>query len=392
MLLDWHNQDPVSQREIDRNNGAYDVQGNRNPFIDHPEWVAAIWDPTPDTEAPSVPQNLLAQSISDTTVTLSWDAATDNVGVTAYEIYQDGTLIGSIQTTSYTVSGLTADTSYDFCVKAKDSAGNVSACSSTLSITTAAPLIYLVDENFDNCPTMEFVAVNEASDKDWGCIDQYGENNSPAIQINGYEEDVPSKDWLITAQKINFDNYINEKLSVFLADAYGTTNLELLYSADYDGNGFPQNFTWTTVPNVNIPDPNGTSTTVETLITDADISAITGSVYIAFKYYSDGSPTRWTVDSFKISANDATVIDQYLSQKVKLYPNPLSKLNELKISLPDNTYAESFSLFDISGKQVYFTQVNDQNFSVQLNRIPGGIYLVQIQTNAGSVHKKLIIE
>ena len=45
VLLDWAAQDPVSQREIDRNNAVYNYQGNRNPFIDHPEWVNAIWDP-----------------------------------------------------------------------------------------------------------------------------------------------------------------------------------------------------------------------------------------------------------------------------------------------------------------------------------------------------------
>ncbi|MDR2972030.1 MAG: endonuclease [Bacteroidales bacterium] len=44
MFLEWHQQDPVSQKEIDRNNAIYAVQKNRNPFIDHPEWVAKIWD------------------------------------------------------------------------------------------------------------------------------------------------------------------------------------------------------------------------------------------------------------------------------------------------------------------------------------------------------------
>lgn len=43
MLMDWHSSDPVSQKEIDRNNNAQSFQGNRNPFIDHPEWVNAIW-------------------------------------------------------------------------------------------------------------------------------------------------------------------------------------------------------------------------------------------------------------------------------------------------------------------------------------------------------------
>jgi endonuclease I len=43
LLLKWHNQDPVSQKEIDRNNEIHDIQNNRNPFIDHPEYAEAIW-------------------------------------------------------------------------------------------------------------------------------------------------------------------------------------------------------------------------------------------------------------------------------------------------------------------------------------------------------------
>ncbi|HLU80572.1 MAG TPA: endonuclease [Flavobacteriaceae bacterium] len=43
MLLDWHQNDPVSQREIDRNEEAYNFQGNANPFVDHPEFIDMIW-------------------------------------------------------------------------------------------------------------------------------------------------------------------------------------------------------------------------------------------------------------------------------------------------------------------------------------------------------------
>lgn len=50
VLQTWHNLDPVSQREIDRNNAIYNRQGNRNPFIDHPEYVSAIWGGTMSVE------------------------------------------------------------------------------------------------------------------------------------------------------------------------------------------------------------------------------------------------------------------------------------------------------------------------------------------------------
>ncbi|HIB37123.1 endonuclease [Mesonia sp.] len=50
MLLQWHNADPVSQKEIDRNNEAYIFQGNRNPYIDNPQYVAEVWTPNLSTE------------------------------------------------------------------------------------------------------------------------------------------------------------------------------------------------------------------------------------------------------------------------------------------------------------------------------------------------------
>jgi len=53
MLLDWHENDPLSQKEIDRNNAVYDIQENRNPFIDHPEWVYSIWGPTASIDEPA---------------------------------------------------------------------------------------------------------------------------------------------------------------------------------------------------------------------------------------------------------------------------------------------------------------------------------------------------
>ncbi|MFC3800356.1 fibronectin type III domain-containing protein [Cohnella sp. GCM10012308] len=97
---------------------------------------------TPDTTAPSAPANLASPSKTETTVSLTWSASTDNVGVTGYDIYRGGSLIGSTTgagSTSYTATGLTASTAYSFTVKAKDAAGNVSAASGALSVTTSAP-------------------------------------------------------------------------------------------------------------------------------------------------------------------------------------------------------------------------------------------------------------
>lgn len=55
VLLDWHKSDPVSQREIERNNAAFAYQGNRNPYIDQPNWVGQIWGESTITPTPVVP-------------------------------------------------------------------------------------------------------------------------------------------------------------------------------------------------------------------------------------------------------------------------------------------------------------------------------------------------
>lgn len=58
ILKQWHILDPVSTREINRNNAVYARQNNRNPFIDHPEWVSVIWGPTLGTDSFEVAANI----------------------------------------------------------------------------------------------------------------------------------------------------------------------------------------------------------------------------------------------------------------------------------------------------------------------------------------------
>ena len=88
-----------------------------------------------DTMAPTA--NILSTSGTTTSGTsLSWTASTDNVGVTGYNVYQNGVLKTTVTNTSLAVSGLSASTAYSFLIKAKDAAGNLSIASNTSSITT----------------------------------------------------------------------------------------------------------------------------------------------------------------------------------------------------------------------------------------------------------------
>lgn len=97
-----------------------------------------------DTTAPSVPGGLNSPSQTSNSVALSWNASTDNAGgsgVAGYDIYRNGASAGTSATTSFTVGGLAASTSYTFTVRARDNAGNASAQSASISATTKPPVV-----------------------------------------------------------------------------------------------------------------------------------------------------------------------------------------------------------------------------------------------------------
>jgi chitinase len=94
-----------------------------------------------DTAPPSVPQGLASPSQTASTVSLTWNASTDNAGgsgVAGYDVYRNGALVGSTSATSYTDTGLAASTSYSYTVRARDNAGNASAQSAAISAKTSA--------------------------------------------------------------------------------------------------------------------------------------------------------------------------------------------------------------------------------------------------------------
>ncbi|GAA2115218.1 glycoside hydrolase family 6 protein [Streptomyces synnematoformans] len=94
--------------------------------------------PGDDTEAPTVPTGLTVTGTTGSSVSLSWTASTDDTAVTAYDVFRDGTRVGSTAGTTYTDTGLTAETSYAYSVRARDAAGNASARTAAVDATTDA--------------------------------------------------------------------------------------------------------------------------------------------------------------------------------------------------------------------------------------------------------------
>ncbi len=94
---------------------------------------------TPDTTPPSVPTGLTGTAASSTQASLSWTASTDNVGVTGYKIYRNGTQVATSSTANFVDTGLSAGTTYTYAVAAFDAAGNTSNQSSNIQVTTPSP-------------------------------------------------------------------------------------------------------------------------------------------------------------------------------------------------------------------------------------------------------------
>jgi len=91
-----------------------------------------------DTMPPSVPTNLSASAASSSQNNLSWNVSTDNVGVSGYEVFRNGSQIAATTSTSYADLGLSPSTTYSYTVAAYDAAGNVSGQSNVASATTTS--------------------------------------------------------------------------------------------------------------------------------------------------------------------------------------------------------------------------------------------------------------
>ncbi|HZS24751.1 MAG TPA: Ig-like domain-containing protein [Gaiellaceae bacterium] len=111
---------------------AFDAAGNRSAQAA----LAVTTEACPDTTAPTAPQNLSVTSQTASSVSLSWSASSDNVGVAGYDLYVDGRAVGTTTATGYGFTGLACGQSVMLGVAAFDAAGNTSA-TAVLSASTS---------------------------------------------------------------------------------------------------------------------------------------------------------------------------------------------------------------------------------------------------------------
>lgn len=360
ILWTWHQNDPVSQREIDRNNVVYGFQNNRNPFVDHPEYVQMIWNPTPDTEAPSTPTDLVASNPTSSSVDLNWTASTDNIGVTSYVIFLDGNYHGISFTNFYRAQELTPNSNVCFVVYARDDSGNLSDASNEACETTLDGQVNMncVEERFENIPASS----GSYADRTWT-----GEEG------NVFHATDARTDQTLNGRAITIRNGILECT---------------------DFNGMLERVTVTTQRVF-----SGGSGTFDLVVNGTFIDTIpygdnpiTTSIIVGVSEFESLVINNNSVPSNRVNFDDLNWscgllgIDEFTENEVKIYPNPSQTYVHIDLNNSTETLVEIHSML---GKKVIQTTIYDSQ-DIQLSGLSSGIYILKLTQNNQIISKKLI--
>ncbi|WP_027378125.1 reprolysin-like metallopeptidase [Kaistella palustris] len=320
---------------------------------------------TSDTTAPTAP-TISASGTTSSSTNLTWSGATDNVGVTGYDIFKNSVLLASTASTSYAVSGLSASTSYSFFVKAKDAAGNSSVASNTVTVTTSA-----------NAVTYCSASANNTADEKIGNV-KFNTINNTSTGSAGYED--------FTGVSTNVTRGSSYTLTI--TPKWTSTKYNEAYAVyiDYNGNGI---FTdsgekvWTKAGST-------TATVSGTIKIPATAKLGSTRMRVMMQYssiptspcgtYTYGQVEDYTlniVSTAKDSGLEITPVKEFA-----VYPNPV-KGNVLHLTNPESM---DFQIFDMSGKLIYSGKISDN--AVAVGKLPKGVYLLQV----GKVSKRFIKE
>ena len=366
ILMNWHLNDPVSQKEIDRNNNIYIYQGNRNPFIDQPDYVEEIWNSTNDTENPTTPTNIEIFNITDSTLQLSWDNSTDNISVASYNIFKDDSFYANTQNNNYSISGLNAETYYCFSITAIDQSENISTmsqeeCATTLEQSTSTNELFISEylEGSSNNKAIEIanftgqtinldsytIARNTNSGTAWGeSLQLTGEIADGEVHViargNADDEITSNSNQLSSSDAISFNG--DDPVGLFkdntLIDIFGFFNGDNNYANS------------TYIRNENILNPN----------TNFNIEEWVGYPSNTFEYLG--------------FHNQNLSIEENIFIDLKIYPNPITD-NVLFIKSKSNYFYE---IFDIKGVRLLNGYESEKVRILDNLNFNPGIYFIKI--------------
>lgn len=337
-LLQWHYDDPVDDFERNRNDVIYSYQNNRNPFIDHPEYVSKIWGGGSTNPAPTISNISHSPGIPSDSEGVEITAnITDDYSVVSAEIRWgiiSGALLdtinmnntsGNAYTTISEIPSQTNGTIIYYEVAATDDSSGTSISSEYSYTVNNNPPSIILNEDFSSCPASGWTAYSVSGSEDWECSD------NGYLYINAYDGTGASDDWYVSPS-VNFDLYSEEYLTFRSWTKYTDTSyptIGLMYSTDYSGSGDPTEATWSNLSATWSAEDSQTWTSSG----EINLSSISGAnVYIAFRYTSTGTISGecaiWEID------------DIYLSEK----SNSLPEISQVSHSPVNPTESQDITI------------------------------------------------
>ncbi|WGK65749.1 M4 family metallopeptidase [Croceiramulus getboli] len=361
---------------------------------------------TADTEAPTAPGSLTASNITDTTVDLSWTASTDNVGVTGYDVYADGALLGTVTGTAANVTGLAPGTSYSYYVVAKDAAGNQSAASNTVNVTTTGG-------GGGGGPTSDQLIASyfETGWDGWldggsDCYRYAGTRSAEGTYSIRIRDNSGNASSMTTAAGYDLTGYDNVEIT-FSFYAYSMENGEDFWVRYNDGSGWQtvaayargssfNNNTFYTAT-VNLSSANYNFTNNAKFRFQCDASANGDQIYIdevVITASSGGAgfaPENSLVElgGFQSFAGD-TAESATFEGDFLVFPNPARNFTDIRLALDLEEEATEVmvQVFDLQGRAVIsksYGERTDEQFAERLNvaQLAPGVYFIKVSAANG---------
>lgn len=364
LLKEWSALDPVSQKEIDRNNAVYQIQKVRNPFIDHPEWVNLIWSENTDAVAPHAPKNLGATASGASFIRVAWQPSED-ADVLGYKVYVDGNYYTYTKTNSAVIDRLNPSTSYTISVKAYDK-GYLHSPETTIAASTEASDAFAKDlmiskyiEGTDNNTAVEIInkTGHDVELKNYFLSIQYRSSTNfyfaEPYQLEGVL--AAGKSAVVVHPNSKFSNYPIRKAD-FVTNAppmtfSGTQYIELAYGKKYLKTESTQNYamSYTTVDAVGVRDMLNANSDVS-LYRNSDVQDPTPN-------FSLSEWTAYPID-FADGLGQTLAAGEAKVSTLFIYPNPV---REKLYFANENMVKTPIEIYDFSGRLV-----------LKVNRITAG--------------------
>ncbi len=343
------------------------------------DYTVVIESSQSDTTAPTAPSNLLASNITQTSLILNWTAATDNVAVTGYDVYQGAIKVASTNTTTATITGLTSETNYAFSVKATDEEANISVSSAILNVTTLAiPVSYCESKGTKvSYEWIDYVAFGGMTNTT-GANSGYGDFTSKvATVVQG------TTNQLVLSAGFATSTY-NEYFTVWID-----------YNKDGDFSGAGEQVTTgnsssatNRVANIVIPE------NAKLGKTRMRVSMKYNSASTSCGTFRDGEVEDYTVNIIATSVINTVATMSVSGENIKtqeasnlsIYPNP--SVNFVNVNLASKAKNTSYKIINITGSIVQKGRLNTAKLNV--TNLSSGMYILEVYDGQKVLTTKLL--